>query len=169
MRVDRDTRMTLTPIRTTTCCKHRLFITNAAFPDPCLSSRQLDAAYLRIHLHRRTGLLVAACRILDPSNDPFCLGPSPLGDHSHSHHVLYNHVLLFLLPYDYSTIRLPNCFMMFQAVPQTFAHHQTPSPPMDSMLTMPETTLMTVGPNGGQKPRKMRASCDACSRAKVRQ
>ena len=32
---------------------------------------------------------------------------------------------------------------------------------------MTEKRIMTTGPNGEQKPRKMRASCDACSRAKV--
>ncbi|KAH7388766.1 hypothetical protein BKA66DRAFT_415042 [Pyrenochaeta sp. MPI-SDFR-AT-0127] len=36
------------------------------------------------------------------------------------------------------------------------------------MLAIPENTIMTTGPNGEQKPRKMRASCDACSRAKVK-
>ncbi|KAF2832855.1 Zn-II 2Cys6 regulatory protein [Ophiobolus disseminans] len=33
---------------------------------------------------------------------------------------------------------------------------------------MTEKRIMTTGPNGEQKPRKMRASCDACSRAKVK-
>ncbi|KAH7095816.1 hypothetical protein FB567DRAFT_432091 [Paraphoma chrysanthemicola] len=36
------------------------------------------------------------------------------------------------------------------------------------MQCIVETTIMTTGPNGQQKARKMRASCDACSRAKVK-
>ncbi|KAL6704003.1 hypothetical protein ACN47E_008854 [Coniothyrium glycines] len=56
---------------------------------------------------------------------------------------------------------------MFQAAPQNFAQ-QLPSSPMAPMLAVPEATPTTVGPHGSQKPRKMRASCDACSRAKVK-
>ncbi|KAH4986608.1 hypothetical protein HBI76_112060 [Parastagonospora nodorum] len=58
---------------------------------------------------------------------------------------------------------------MFQAVPQSFTSQQASSPPIDNMHSIPEaTTLMTSRPNGQPKPRKMRASCDACSRAKVK-
>ncbi|KAH7394694.1 hypothetical protein BKA66DRAFT_567058 [Pyrenochaeta sp. MPI-SDFR-AT-0127] len=55
---------------------------------------------------------------------------------------------------------------MFQAVSQTYTPQQSP-PPMDNMLAIPENTIMTTGPNGDQKPLKTRASCDACSRAKI--
>jgi hypothetical protein len=55
-------------------------------------------------------------------------------------------------------------YTMFQATPQMFAPHSSPSPPRH---TVTEKRIMTTGPNGEQKPRKMRASCDACSRAKV--
>lgn len=57
---------------------------------------------------------------------------------------------------------------MFQATPQTYAPHHSPSPPTDNMLAVPESTIMVTGRNGESKPRKMRASCDACSRAKVK-
>ncbi|KAH7394772.1 hypothetical protein BKA66DRAFT_606440 [Pyrenochaeta sp. MPI-SDFR-AT-0127] len=56
---------------------------------------------------------------------------------------------------------------MFQAVSQTYTPQQSP-PPMDNMLAVPKNTIMTTDSNGDQKPRKMRASCDACSRAKVK-
>ncbi|KAJ4296679.1 hypothetical protein N0V90_006727 [Kalmusia sp. IMI 367209] len=36
------------------------------------------------------------------------------------------------------------------------------------MATVPPQNTMLTGPNGEQKPRKLRASCDACSRAKVK-
>ncbi|KAH8727657.1 hypothetical protein GQ44DRAFT_611294 [Phaeosphaeriaceae sp. PMI808] len=36
------------------------------------------------------------------------------------------------------------------------------------MRPSPENIVMATGPKGEQKPRKMRASCDACSRAKVK-
>ncbi|KAF1835487.1 Zn-II 2Cys6 regulatory protein [Decorospora gaudefroyi] len=39
---------------------------------------------------------------------------------------------------------------------------------MNSRLTVPKNSMLATGPNGEQKPRKMRASCDACSRAKVK-
>ncbi|KAH9865565.1 hypothetical protein J1614_009150 [Plenodomus biglobosus] len=57
---------------------------------------------------------------------------------------------------------------MFQAPSQTYTPHPSPSPPMDNMLAIPENTIMVTGRNGEPKPRKMRASCDACSRAKVK-
>lgn len=57
---------------------------------------------------------------------------------------------------------------MFQAVSHTFPPQQSPSPPMETMPTVPETTTMTTTRTGEPKPRKMRASCDACSRAKVK-
>lgn len=58
-------------------------------------------------------------------------------------------------------------YIMFQTSSHALSSTQPPSPPMDNNNTGPEITLMTTGPNGEQKPRKMRASCDACSRAKV--
>ena len=58
---------------------------------------------------------------------------------------------------------------MFQAVPQQqFPVQQSPSPPMDNMSTLPPNALVTTNAAGEQKPRKLRASCDACSRAKVK-
>lgn len=50
---------------------------------------------------------------------------------------------------------------------QDFAQPQPSLRRVVNMHTMQETTIMTTRPNGEQKPRKMRASCDACSRAKV--
>jgi hypothetical protein len=40
---------------------------------------------------------------------------------------------------------------------------------MTTMTTLPpQNTIVTTSPSGEQKPRKLRASCDACSRAKVK-
>src|SRR5690349_4714671 len=57
---------------------------------------------------------------------------------------------------------------MFQTVPQIYTPQSPPSPPTDNMLSVPSSTTVPTGPNGQPKPRKMRASCDACSRAKVK-
>ena len=57
---------------------------------------------------------------------------------------------------------------MFSTVPQIYTPQSSPSPPMDNMLSLPSNTTVPNGPNGQPKPRKMRASCDACSRAKVK-
>ncbi|KAF9696229.1 hypothetical protein EKO04_006018 [Ascochyta lentis] len=57
---------------------------------------------------------------------------------------------------------------MFQTVPQIYTPQSSPSPPTDNMLALPPNTTVPTGPNGQAKPRKMRASCDACSRAKVK-
>ncbi|KAJ8114029.1 hypothetical protein OPT61_g3992 [Boeremia exigua] len=57
---------------------------------------------------------------------------------------------------------------MFQTVPQIYTPQSSPSPPTDNMLSPPTNTMVPTGPNGQPKPRKMRASCDACSRAKVK-
>lgn len=57
---------------------------------------------------------------------------------------------------------------MFQTVPQIYTPQSSPSPPTDNMLSVPSSTTVPTGPNGQPKPRKMRASCDACSRAKVK-
>lgn len=66
---------------------------------------------------------------------------------------------------------LLNSDTMFQAIPQTFTSQPSPSPPMTTMASIPPppttTTVLTTSPSGEQKPRKLRASCDACSRAKV--
>jgi len=59
-------------------------------------------------------------------------------------------------------------YTMFQAIPQQqYPIHQSPSP-IASMSTLPQNTMITSNP-AEQKPRKLRASCDACSRAKVRE
>ncbi|KAF2632156.1 hypothetical protein BU25DRAFT_358845 [Macroventuria anomochaeta] len=57
---------------------------------------------------------------------------------------------------------------MFQTVPQIYTPQSSPSPPTDNMLSLPLVTAVPTGPKGQPKPRKMRASCDACSRAKVK-
>ncbi|KAH8629479.1 hypothetical protein IG631_16736 [Alternaria alternata] len=56
---------------------------------------------------------------------------------------------------------------MFHASTQAFPPRQSRSPPIDDMVAGPEITIMSNGLNGVSKARKMRASCDACSRAKV--
>lgn len=61
-----------------------------------------------------------------------------------------------------------SCFTMFQAVPQQYPPQQSPSPPIETMSAIPQNTLVTRSPTGEPKPRKLRASCDACSRAKVK-
>ncbi|KAJ4408833.1 hypothetical protein N0V91_003089 [Didymella pomorum] len=58
---------------------------------------------------------------------------------------------------------------MFQTIPQIYTTPQSPpSPPTESVLSLPSSTTVPLGPDGKPKPRKMRASCDACSRAKVK-
>ena len=61
--------------------------------------------------------------------------------------------------------------IMFQAVNPQFPLQQTSSPPIDCMSVMqpqPQKSVATSGPGSEPKPRKLRASCDACSRAKVK-
>lgn len=50
---------------------------------------------------------------------------------------------------------------MFQLPQQTYA-----SQPQQVAIP-PQNTLLSTSPQADQKPRKLRASCDACSRAKV--
>ncbi|KAF1930782.1 Zn-II 2Cys6 regulatory protein [Didymella exigua CBS 183.55] len=58
---------------------------------------------------------------------------------------------------------------MFQAIPQIYTVPQSySSPPTDNLLSLPPNTTVPLGPDGKPKPRKMRASCDACSHAKVK-
>jgi hypothetical protein len=56
---------------------------------------------------------------------------------------------------------------MFQSSTQAPAHRQSGSPRVEDMIIGSEITFASTVTNGEQKPRKMRASCDACSRAKV--
>lgn len=56
----------------------------------------------------------------------------------------------------------------FQTVFQILTHRSSPSSLTDNMLSLPPNPAVPTGPNGLPKPRKMRASCDACSRAKVK-
>ncbi|KAJ4353312.1 uncharacterized protein N0V89_005039 [Didymosphaeria variabile] len=57
---------------------------------------------------------------------------------------------------------------MFQAAQQSYTSQPSSAPTINAMATVPPQSTMLTGPNGEQKPRKLRASCDACSRAKVK-
>lgn len=57
---------------------------------------------------------------------------------------------------------------MYSAVQQSFTSQPSTATSIDAMATVPPQNTMLTGPNGEQKPRKLRASCDACSRAKVK-
>ncbi|PSN73024.1 Zn-II 2Cys6 regulatory protein [Corynespora cassiicola Philippines] len=58
---------------------------------------------------------------------------------------------------------------MFQAVPHTYTTTASTAPSIDAMAAMPpQNTMITSNPTDQPKPRKLRASCDACSRAKVK-
>ncbi|KAL1792207.1 hypothetical protein ACET3X_009958 [Alternaria dauci] len=57
---------------------------------------------------------------------------------------------------------------MFHASTQAFPPLHSRSPPIDDMMAGHEIAIMPTSLNGVPKIRKMRASCDACSRAKVK-
>jgi hypothetical protein len=60
-------------------------------------------------------------------------------------------------------------YTMFHAVPHQYPIQLSPSPPIDRRSTIPPPAMVTSAPIGPEsKPRKLRASCDACSRAKVK-
>jgi len=122
-------------------------------------------AHPAIHMHRR---LKPACCMPNPSHR------SLLHSVWISMWLLVPHSLSYITSCSPSDVqpasqeRLPR-HTMFQAVPQSFTSQQAPSPPIDHMHSIPEAAaIMASRPNGQPKPRKMRASCDACSRAKVR-
>jgi hypothetical protein len=57
---------------------------------------------------------------------------------------------------------------MLQVPVQTYTPNQPPLQEMEDIAIGQETAMTATALNGDHKPRKMRASCDACSRAKVR-
>lgn len=57
---------------------------------------------------------------------------------------------------------------MLQVPVQAYSPHQLPLHEMEDTIFSQETASAASASKALQKPRKMRASCDACSRAKVR-
>lgn len=94
-------------------------------------------------------------------NNPVCVG---LSQSVHHPYIIYQSSHTDTL----STQAIQTTTEHLQTVLQTFTHQSSPSSPIDNMLSLPPNPAVPTGPNGLPKPRKMRASCDACSRAKVK-